>query len=542
VALGGSAVSDPRPWESPLPVPEVPIGAPPAPVQVTPVMATLAALPWRAFLLFALVYLYAFPYFDKLRSANEMPRILMTQEIVDHRVFYLDGRLRDMGSLGDLSRGPDGHLYPNKAPGPSFLAIPTYLACKALGFTSLKAVTWAFRITCVTLPALLFLPVFYRLTRRFTPAEPARRTALAAYGIASPALPYGLLFFSHQLAAVCAGTAFVAAVSLVRREARHPEDASAATGFFAALAVMMDYQAALAAAVVGLYALIGARRRLRTLLLLAAGALPVVVLLAGYHAICFGSPLKTGYAYSFDTVTRQGFMGIVGLSKTSMFSTFLMPANGLFVLAPWVALALVGAVAIFRDPTARARVGAEAAVALLIFTGYLLFVSSLVPYMARGGWCVGPRYLTTCLPFAAWLAAAGFAVADRRKVLSVLAQSLVIAAAVIYLVAITTYPHWPDQLLNPLYELAFRLLRHGYTVHSLGTALGLRGLKAALPLYLYALGLLVWLLSRGPGRSWWTTGVACLLGGLIIVGHRAFPLTGPYAERAWLWVTATWEP
>src|SRR5437773_4337133 len=88
----------------------------------------------RFFLLFAVVYLYAFPYFDQLRSANEVPRVLMTQEIADRGVFYLDHRMREMGSVQDLSRGPDKHWYPNKAPGPSFLAVPVYLVCKKLGF------------------------------------------------------------------------------------------------------------------------------------------------------------------------------------------------------------------------------------------------------------------------------------------------------------------------------------------------------------------------------------------------------------------------
>ena len=68
-------------------------------------------LPRWFFLLFAAVYLYAFPFFDQLRSANEMPRILMTQEMVDHGVFYLDRRLSEFGSTGDLSRGPDGQSY-----------------------------------------------------------------------------------------------------------------------------------------------------------------------------------------------------------------------------------------------------------------------------------------------------------------------------------------------------------------------------------------------------------------------------------------------
>ena len=55
-------------------------------------------LPRWFFLLFAAVYLYAFPFFDQLRSANEMPRLLMTQELVDRGVFYLDRRLSEFGS------------------------------------------------------------------------------------------------------------------------------------------------------------------------------------------------------------------------------------------------------------------------------------------------------------------------------------------------------------------------------------------------------------------------------------------------------------
>jgi len=498
-------------------------------------------LPRWFFLLFAAVYLYAFPFFDQLRSANEMPRILMTQEMVDRGVFYLDRRLSEFGSTGDLSRGPDGHLYPNKAPGASFLAAPAYLVCKALGLTSLRAVTWAFRVSAVTIPALLFLPVFYRLTRRFTPEEPARRTALAAYALGSSALPYGILFFSHQVAAACVGTAFVCAVALCRREARHPEDAAVGAGFFGAMAVMMDYQAVMASLIIGLYVLVKTRRRVRSVILMTAGTLPPAAALAMYHYICFGSPLKTGYNYSFDLVTRQGFMGLVGFSRESTMSTLFLPANGIFVLMPWILLAVVGAIAVARDPEARRRVGAETLTASAIFLVYVAYLCALAPYMARGGWCVGPRYLTVSMPLVGWLAAAGFAAADRRWLTSVLAQGLVVAGGILYLVAITSYPHWPEGLANPLYELSFRLLQKGYAVHSLGTAVGLRGIWAVVPLYAFALGLMIWLLARAR-RSWPTAVLACVLGAGIIAGHRAFPLSGPYSERAWGFVTRTWEP
>jgi hypothetical protein len=261
-----------------------------------------------------------------------------------------------------------------------------------------------------------------------------------------------------------------------------------------------------------------------------------------YHFIAFGSPFKTGYSYSFDLVTRQGFMGMVGPSRESTVSTLFLPGNGIFVLMPWILLAIVGAVSIARQPELRRRAGAEALVASLIFLVYVAYLSSLVPYMARGGWCVGPRYLTTCMPFVGWLAAAGFAAADRRWLTSVAAQALVVAGAVIYLVAITTYPHWPENLANPLYELSFRLLRNGYAVHSLGTALGLRGIWAAVPLYALAGGMMLWLLARGPRRSWLAAILACVLGAGIIYGQRSFPRSGPYAERAWGFVTRTWEP
>jgi hypothetical protein len=502
----------------------------------------MAALPRRFFLLFAVVYLYSFPFFDKLRSANEMPRLLMTQELVDRGIFYLDGRLSEFGSIGDLSRGPDGRLYPNKAPGPSFLAVPAYLVCKTLGFTSLKALTWAFRVSAVTIPALLFLPVFYRMTRRFTVEEPARRTALAAYALGSSALVYGILFFSHQVGAACAGTAFACAVAVVRKRARHSEDAAAGTGFFAGMAVMMDYQTALACVVIGLYLFLCDRRRIRNTILMVAGALPPAAALGMYHLICFGSPLKTGYNYSFDLVTRQGFMGAVGPSAESTMSTLFLPANGIFVLMPWIVLALVGAVSIARNWELRQRAGKEALVAFAIFVIYVLYLCSLVPYMARGGWCVGPRYLSVCLPFVGWLAAAGFAAADRRFITSLLAQGLVVSSCVIFLAAITTYPHWPEPLANPLYELVFPLLYKGYAVHSLGTLVGLRGIWAVVPLYLLALGLLLWLLARGPRRSWPKAVLACALGGLIIFGHRSFPLSGPYAQKAWGFVMYTWEP
>ena len=155
---------------------------------------------------------------------------------------------------------------------------------------------------------------------------------------------------------------------------------------------------------------------------------------------------------------------------------------------------------------------------------------------------MGPRYMTAALPFLAWLAAAGFRAVERSRPARVLAQTLVVSAAIVFVTAATTYPHWPDRLRNPLHELAFPLLTHGYAVHSLGTLVGLHGLLSLAPLYAVVLGATVWLLSRGPGRSLRQTALACILAAGLVAGHQAFPLTGAYAKKVWSFVTETWEP
>jgi hypothetical protein len=502
----------------------------------------LPALRWYHFLIFAIAYLYAFPYFDRLRNANEMPRILQTRAIVDRGVLHIDAGMGELQSVMDTSIAPNGHRYPNKAPGPSFVGIPAYAFCKLLGIKSLRTQTWFFRVTVATIPALLFLPLFYRVSRRFTDNEVSRRVALVALALASQAFPYALLFMSHMLATVFVGLAFAFAIPLARGSTRHARRDALLVGFGCATSVMMDYQASMAAAIIGLYVVLLGPRRLRNGAWVAAGALVPTAILAGYHQAAFGSLVKTGYSFGVDRSTMSGFMGIIGFGKEALRSTFILPANGLLILAPWVILALVGGAAIASGREWRKRVGPEAVVCGLVAIAYLAFLSSLLPYMARGGWCVGPRYMTLAMPFLAWLAGAGFAVARRFWVTKVLALALVLASVVVFVVGATTFPHWPDRLANPLYDLIFPLLGRGYAVHSLGTALGLSGIYAILPLYLFLLVAVLWLFGLLERRRLVTLAVVCSLAALIVLGHRAFPMTNQNVVNPWPMIHTIWEP
>jgi len=232
---------------------------------------------------------------------------------------------------------------------------------------------------------------------------------------------------------------------------------------------------------------------------------------------------------------------VVGPSATCFWSTLFTPSNGLFTLVPWALFAIVGVVAVARDRQARERCGAETIVCVAVIAVNVALLSSLDPYMSRGGWSVGPRYLTASLPFVAWLAAAGFRAVERFSPARVLAQALVVSATIVFVVGATTYPHWPDGLRNPIYELAFPLLPTDTLCirweHS-SACTGCGPLRRCTQWF--------WRDSLAAvartGRSWRQTALACILAVGLVAGYRALPMTGPYASRAWSFVTATWEP
>jgi len=495
---------------------------------------------WLVPLGFALAFVYTFPYWGALHNANEVPRVFLTEEIVDHGTFRLDARWAELreGSTFDVSVTPDGHKYSNKAPGTSLLGVPAYLAVKGAravvgGTPTLAEVTWACRFVTSILPVLLFLPVFRRTARRFA-GDAAADGALVALAFGSMVYPYAQVLFSHALAMACAGGAFAAAVALAHGEARRPLVSGIAVGFLLGWAVLADYQSALALAIVVGYLIVKSPTRLRDLALVAVGGLPPAALFALYHWACFGSPLRTGYSFAPDPAHKQGLLGIIGPNRQAMAQALVAPDNGLLVLMPWIVLALVGFVVLVRSRVARAEAIAIFAVAV----GYVLFVGSLVPEFGRAGWSVGPRYIVVSMPFFGWLVAAALDALDEKPVLRAVAHALVLAGVVIMVTAATTFPYWPVSIKNPLYEVDFWALTTGHVPHSLGTAVGLHGIASLVPLYAIVLAIVIWLLARHRIA---TTVAAAIGAALIVAFFSLAPHTKDLAPRV-RYLEQIWEP
>jgi hypothetical protein len=496
--------------------------------------------------LLGFLYLYPFPYFAPMRSANELPRIYLTTAMVDEGTFAIDTGVRRHGTTVDVSPS-GGHHYSNKAPGSSFLAVPAYLILEgafALAGTepSLAQKTWAFRIATGVVPTLLFLLLLWRFLARFAPDPGPRSAAVAGYAAGSMAMIYSILFVSHQLSAVCIASAWILSVRVI--EDGRDLKLLAVAGFLAGAAPLIDYQAAFAGLPLAAYLVwkLAGRppRRLAALVLAAASSIPPIALLLFYHWRAFGHPLRTGYAASetFAHFHQRGFLGMDRLRWEAFAGSTVAPDNGLLFLCPMLLLALPGFYLL-----ARRRDFWTLAVTASVAVIYLLFISSLSFW--RGGWQVGPRYITAMLPFAMVPVALALATADRAsgwrgELAWAGAIALVATSILIYSLSALVFPHYPETFRNPVHELVLRLIGAGYAPWNAGWLVGLRGLASLVP-YLAALAALLVLVAV-PRRERWRAGIAGLaLAGAILALYGAAPGGGAAAARSYARIT-TWMP
>ncbi len=438
----------------------------------------------------AVIYLYLFPYYPRLQSANELPRVYLVTAMVDDHTFAIDRGVSRWGGTSDLAKH-GGHYYANKAPGSSLFAAPLYAAVRwGLGEPSFAVTLWLCRISTGVIPSLAFLWLLYGFLQRYIPEHEPCRLTLIAYALGSLALPYSLLFYSHQLSAVCIGTAWILALDVADR--RRGLGAMAVAGFFAGAAPLVDYQAAFAGAPVAVHVIArmhGSRFSLvegvRACLIAAVSALLPIAVLLYYHWACFGSPFATGYdfAVTYGADHDHGLLGMTTPTWKAFVGTLFAPDNGLFALAPWWLLAIPGGVILWRSGE-RGTVAVAAAVAGV----FIYFISSIGFW--RAGWEVGPRYLAAMQPFLLPLVCRAIASSSKQPVTAGIASGMIVAAVAIYTVATATLPYWPDAIRNPLFDVAFRLLADGAVAPNVGRWCGLPGVVGIVP-YLAGVTVLV---------------------------------------------------
>ncbi len=360
--------------------------------------------------LFALVFA-AYAYFYQAGGWNQNSRFDLTRALVEDGSARIDATHKN---TGDKARR-EKHHYCDKAPGVSWLAVPAYAASRLLAPDAadrtahdryLNGAAHAATVFAIGVPSAISVVALALLLGALGLGDRARVAIAAAYGLATLAFPYSTLLYGHQLSASLTLGAF--ALLVVGRE-RAGRVVLVATGALLGLAVAVEYPSALAALAIGGYAATFVRPWQR-LGWIAAGAAVPGAALALYHALAFGGPLTLPYEFSTQPHRSMGFfMGLGVPDPVALWHILLSPYRGLFFSAPWLALAIPGAVRLVR----RAR--AEAVTCIAIVLLYVWLNASLVDW--QGGWAMGARYLVPCIPFLVVLVAGLALPADVRPAL-----------------------------------------------------------------------------------------------------------------------------
>jgi hypothetical protein len=296
-----------------------------------------------------------------------------------------------------------GHTYSARAPGLALFALPFYDTLKALDAEKVARSSQAqhgedemvyfIGLWGNVLPGLLLLLLVWRVAERFEPGYGA--AAAVVLGLGTMVLPLSTLLFSHVFTAFLGFAAF--ALMLRERDGPPAPSLLALAGLAAGYAVGSEYPVFFVAAVLGLY-LLSRRDALtprgvltRAGAYIGGGIVGIVPLLL-YNHYAFHS--WTHLAYSDVQRQKHGFFGI-DLPSLKVLITLLFDSRGLLTISPVLIMGAVGTAILYRRGKR-----AEALTILGVCICYVGYNSGY--YLPFGGGFMGPRFLTTMLPFLAF--------------------------------------------------------------------------------------------------------------------------------------------
>jgi hypothetical protein len=324
-------------------------------------------------------------HYDLIRSLNvERTYIDPYQSNTGDKVFY------------------KGHWFSARAPGLALFSMPFYDVLKGLDAEKLARsseaqqgedeMVWMIGLWGNVLPGLLLLLLVWRVADRFEPGYGA--AAAVALGLGTMVLPLSTLLFSHVFTAFLGFAAF--ALMLRERDGPPAPSLLAIAGLAIGYAVGSEYPLFFVGAVLGLYLL--SRRdalNVRGVLTRAGayigGGIVGIVPLLLYNHYAFHS--WTHLAYSDVPRQQKGFFGI-DLPSLKVLATLLFDSRGLLTLSPVLIMGAIGGVLLYRRGKR-----AEALTIGGICLCYVGYNSGY--YLPFGGGFMGPRFLTTMLPFLA---------------------------------------------------------------------------------------------------------------------------------------------
>ena len=415
------------------------------------------------------MFCYAFfIHFIGAGSWNAASRLNLTYALADHGTFSIDNYHQNTGDKALYN----GHYYSDKAPGPSFFAVPFYLILKWFGVESEKYLRYSLSFFVIGLPSALTVFPFLGILKMLGVSNQWLRVVITlSYALGTLAFPFSTIFYGHQLAAACGIASFYLLLRMRTNISQERVTFILLSGFFSGIAYCSDYPAGIIMTFLFAYCLAALRKKALGLVWILGLAVPLSVLMY-YNSVCFGGPFASAYTYHVSYSHHSGFMGI-GLPKIhALWGITFSPHRGIFYQSPVLLLAFPGLWLFFKQK----QLWKEFWLCFSIVTGFIAFNSGYAYWDGVG--TVGARFMVPCLPFLVLLAFSAVVKWPKQ------AEILAVLSIILMMVICATEPRAPEKMKNPLLYWNLFHLAKGHLSDNLGRLAGLQGWYTFTPLAL----------------------------------------------------------
>jgi len=413
--------------------------------------------------LFLLVWLSCIWFGSYEGNPNNATRMFAAISLVEHG----DATIDEFETLTIDKAEFKGHIYTDKMPGMTLMAIPSVWVANAVtgersggfryglrdpGFGNFLRIRQLLTIATtsavlIALAAVLLLD----LGTGITGSPKAGLVAALSYALGTPAWGWSTTVFGHAPV----GALLMIAVWAVWRGTSGPRELArlrypVLLGATIGLALLIELTAVFPAGVVGLWALWRTRSlppvtRLRLIGIAAVAAALLFSPMLAYNQIAFGQWFRVGYqgVVGFDGM-NQGLFGLTYPHPDILVQLIAGPQRGLIFVAPILVFAPFGLARLIGACPTRDLGLAAAALAIVM----LLYNASY--FYWNGGFSTGPRHAIPAMAFLALGLAPSWAEGGRtlrRAIGAMLGLSLFINLA-IAAAEITA----PDSIQFPLWD------------------------------------------------------------------------------------------
>jgi len=450
-----------------------------------------------------LLLIFSYVYFlQPPENANATSRMFIALALLENGTVKINKYHRATRDISFYR----GNYYSDKAPGLSFTALPFI----ALGWMALRVdrgnnkwiypsgmrLRWGeFKfltrigtyftsglMTAITALALYFVSL------RIGASLSGAAFATLSFGVATPAWGWATAFFGHALAGSCLFLAFTAIFYL--SQGTYGSRMGMLLGFIAGAllswAVVVEYPAVFASAVIAVYGVVTCRQLerksyIRALISAGVGGIIFIIPLLVYNYAAFGSPLSVSYKYveGFEGM-RVGYFGMTYPHLDVMYNIIFSKYRGILWISPVLIITPVALYLLWKNHEYRSVVIAVSAISVY----YLLFNSAYIYWSA--GWSTGPRYITPILPFLCLSYSILWTNVRMRYRLGLM--FLFLLSFCISLVCVSVHMMSPDYFLNPLFDYLIPSFKEG-SFTGIPQFIGFKGHISLIPL------LLVWILG-----------------------------------------------